>query len=296
MEELAARAQVLVEALPYIRRFRQAVVVVKYGGAAMIDEDLKAAVLQDIVLLHYVGLRPVVVHGGGPEVSALSKRLGLEPQFVHGLRVTDAATMEVAEMVLGGRLNKHLVDGLQRAGGRAVGLSGKDDRTILARKLTRHEGEEVDLGFVGEIVAVNTDLLDLLVSNGYIPVLSSVGVGEDGTSYNINADHLAGRVAAELGATKFVMLTDVRGLLREPPDESTLIPRLTALQARQMMESGAIEGGMIPKLEGCLMAAEGGVERVHIIDGRIRHALLMEIFTDRGIGTLIARDAASLPS
>lgn len=295
MDELRGRAQILVEALPYIQRFHDAVVVVKYGGAAMVDEGLKEAVLQDLVLLRYVGMRPVLVHGGGPEVSDMMRRVGLEPKFVGGLRVTDAETMEIAEMVLGGRLNKNLVDGLQRAGGRAVGLSGKDDRTILARRLATHEGKPVDLGFVGEIVAVNPDLLLLLVSHGYIPVISSVGVDEEGTSYNLNADHLAGRLAAELDAAKFVLLTDVRGLLRDAGDPTSLVSRLTADEARELLAAGRVEGGMIPKLEGCLQAADGGVPRVHIVDGRLPHALLMEIFTDRGIGTLIARTAEDLP-
>lgn len=295
MDKLTARARTLIEALPYIRRFHNALVVIKYGGAAMIDEDLKAAVLQDVVLLRYVGMRPVLVHGGGPEVSALMKRLGKEPEFVQGLRVTDAETMEIAEMVLGGRLNKHLVDGLQRAGGRAVGLSGKDDRTILARKLETHQGQTIDLGFVGEIKAIRPELIHLLVDSGFIPVLSSVGVDEEGISYNINADTLAGRLAAELQADKFILLTDVRGLLEDPRDEATLIGRLTAAQAREMIAAGSIAGGMIPKLEACLEACQGGVERVHIIDGRLPHALLMEVFTDDGIGTLIARDESCLP-
>ncbi|MCC7493009.1 MAG: acetylglutamate kinase [Fimbriimonadaceae bacterium] len=295
MEQLAARAQTLVEALPYIRKFHDAVVVIKYGGAAMVDNQLKAAVLQDIVLLWYVGMRPVLVHGGGPEVSALMKRLGMQPEFVRGLRVTDQGTMEVAEMVLGGKINKDLVDGLNQAGGRAVGLSGKDDRSILARKLETHEGQPIDLGFVGDIVSIRPDLIRLLVDHGYIPVLSSIGVGVDGTSYNINADTLAGRVAAELGAAKFVMLTDVRGILRDPRDEGSLVGRITAAEVGDLIADGTIDGGMIPKVAACLEASQGGVPRVHIIDGRIEHGLLMEIFTDRGIGTLIAKDAAALP-
>lgn len=294
MEELAARAQILIEALPYIRRFHNAILVIKYGGAAMVDEDLKAAVLKDVVLLHYVGMRPVVVHGGGPEVSALMRRLGKEPEFHKGLRVTDAETMEIAEMVLAGRTNKHLVDGLQRAGGRAVGLSGKDDRLILARKLSSHGGEPVDLGFVGDIVELRTELLFHLLDAGYIPVLSSVGVGVDGTSYNINADTLAGRLAAELGASKFIMLTDVRGILTDPKNEATLISRVTAAEIRERIADGTIGGGMIPKVEACLEATTGGVDRAHIIDGRLPHALLMEIFTDQGIGTMIARQAEGL--
>jgi acetylglutamate kinase len=293
MEELQSRAQVLIEALPFIRMFHDAVVVVKYGGAAMVDEDMKRAVLHDLTLLHFVGLRPVLVHGGGPEVSALMRRLGKEPEFRGGLRVTDAETMEIAEMVLGGRLNKDLVDGLQMAGARAVGLSGKDDRTILARKMEEHEGQAVDLGFVGEIVTINPALIRLLVDNGFIPVLSSVGVGQDGTSYNINADHLAGKLAARLEARKFIMLTDVPGLLADPKDPDTLVRRTTTGEVREMIARGAISGGMIPKLEGCLMAAEGGVERTHILDGRLPHAILMEIFTNSGIGTLITRGSAA---
>ena len=296
MEELAARAQILIEALPYIRRFHDAVVVIKYGGAAMVDDQLKAAVLQDVVLLRYVGMRPVVVHGGGPEVSGMMRRLGKEPEFVKGLRVTDAETMEVAEMVLGGRTNKHLVDGLQRAGGRAVGLSGKDDHMVLARKLETHDGEAVDLGYVGDIVRIDTKLLNDLLDGGFIPVLCSIGVGEDGTSYNINADTLAGRLAAELQATKFIMLTDVRGILTDPSDDSTLVSRVVARQATEMIADGVIAGGMIPKVQACLEATNGGVDRVHIVDGRLPHALLMEIFTDRGIGTMIARSAECLPS
>ncbi len=289
MEETALRAQILVEALPYIRAFADTTVVIKYGGAAMIDPEMKRAVLQDLVLLRYVGIKPVLVHGGGPEVSALMRRLGREPEFRGGLRVTDAETMEVAEMVLGGRVNKDLVDGLQRAGGRVVGLSGKDDRTILARKMVEHDGQPVDLGFVGEIVSINPDLIAMLVESGYIPVLSSVGVGEDGASYNINADHLAGRLAAELQAAKFIALTDVPGLLEDPSDESTLIRRLSAREVRARIADGRISGGMIPKLEGCLMASDGGVERVHILDGRLPHAMIMELFTDTGVGTLIQR-------
>jgi len=292
MDDLGARAQVLIEALPYIRKFQDAIVVVKYGGAAMVDEDMKRSVLQDIVLLRFVGIKPVLVHGGGPEVSALMRRLGKEPEFRGGLRVTDQETMDIAEMVLGGRLNKDLVDGLQMAGGRAVGLSGKDDRTILARKMEEHEGHPIDLGFVGDIVAINPALITLLVDNGYIPVLSSVGVGEDGTSYNINADHLAGRLAAKLGADKFIMLTDVPGLLDDPKDPTTLVHRLTAAEVRQRIEDGRITGGMIPKLEGCLMASDGGVKRVHIIDGRLAHSMLMEVFTDHGVGTLVTRRPA----
>ncbi|MBI2302280.1 MAG: acetylglutamate kinase [Armatimonadetes bacterium] len=296
MDELMARAQILIEALPYIQEFHDALVVVKYGGAAMVDAELKAAALQDLVLLRYVGMRPVLVHGGGPEVSGLLKRLGKTSEFVRGLGVTVAETMEAAEMVLAGRVNKGLVNDIQRAGGRAVGLSGKDDGLVLCRRLDTYEGEPIDLGYVGEIERINPAVVDLLVHHGIIPVISSIGVGEDGTSYNINADTLAGRLAAELQARKFILMTDVPGICTDPNDPATLVSRLTAAQAREMLESGAVSGGMIPKVLGCIEAAEAGVERVHIIDGRVPHGLLIEIMTNRGVGTLIARDEAALPS
>lgn len=287
MENLSRRANILLEALPFIRKFYGKTIVIKYGGAAMVKEELKEAAITDIVLMHYVGMRPILVHGGGPEVSQMMNRLGLEPQFVGGLRVTDAETMDVAEMVLGGKINKQIVSLINQHGGRAVGLTGKDAHLICAEKLTHHGGEEVDLGYVGEVRQINPEIIHLLVREGYIPVVSSIGVGIDGTSYNLNADHIAGQLAAALGATKLIMLTDVRGILRDKHDESTLISELTALEARRMLEGSQFDSGMIPKVQGCLMAVENGVERVHIIDGRIKHSLLMEIFTEGGIGTMI---------
>lgn len=280
----AQRAAVLIEALPYLRQFYGKTLVVKYGGNAMIDERLKEQVMQDVALLHYVGIRPILVHGGGPEISALMKQMGHEPTFVGGLRVTDAATMEIVEMALAGKTNKGIVAILNRQGARAVGLSGKDANLIVARKRVSPQG---DLGFVGEITQVNADLLHLLADNGYIPVISSVAIGEDGESYNVNADHAAGAIAAEVKAAKLIMLTDVEGLYADFQDKSSLISEMDAGRAREMLATGAAEKGMIPKLEACITAIEGGVERAHLIDGRQPHAILIEVFTDAGIGTMI---------
>ncbi|HZO88644.1 MAG TPA: acetylglutamate kinase [Chthonomonadaceae bacterium] len=280
----AARAAVLIEALPYLRRFYGKTIVVKYGGNAMIDETLKSQVMQDIALLHYVGIRPILVHGGGPEISALMKQMGHEPTFVGGLRVTDAATMEIVEMVLAGKTNKGIVSLLNKQGAKAVGLSGKDANLIMAYKMESPQG---DLGYVGEVAQVNAEILNLLGEQGYIPVISSVAIGPDGESYNVNADHVAGHIAAAVGAVKLVILTDVEGLYADYSDKSSLIHEMDVARAEQMLASGAAERGMIPKLEACITAVEGGVERAHLIDGRLPHALLIEIFTDTGIGTML---------
>src|SRR5258708_6971702 len=280
------RAGVLTEALPYFREFYGKTLVVKYGGNAMIDDRLKEQVMQDIALMHYVGIRPSLVHGGGPEINALMKQMGHEATFVGGLRVTDAATMEIVEMALTGKTNKGIVALLNRQGAKAVGLSGKDANLIVARKM---ESEQGDLGFVGEITTVNTELLHLLADQGYVPVISSVAIGEDGESYNVNADHAAGAIAAEVKAAKLIMLTDVEGLYRDFSDKSTLISEMGVADAHEMISSGAAEKGMIPKLEACITAIEGGVGRAHLIDGRHAHAILIEVFTDTGIGTMIRR-------
>ena len=277
-------AAVLIEALPYLKQFYGKTIVVKYGGNAMIDEELKTQVMQDIALLHYVGIRTILVHGGGPEINAMLGQMGIESHFIGGLRVTDAATMEIVEMVLAGKTNKGIVSLLNKQGAKAVGLSGKDANLLIAYKMESPEG---DLGFVGEIAQVNTDLLNLLVEQGYIPVVSSVAIGPDGESYNVNADHAAGHIAAAVGASKLVMLTDVEGLYANYPDKSSLISVMDVAQAEAMIESGAAERGMIPKLEACIAAVEGGVPRAHLIDGRQPHALLIEIFTDTGIGTMV---------
>ncbi len=283
-EDPATRAHILIEALPYIRQYWGQTFIIKYGGNAMVREDLKSQVMQDIALLHYVGIRPVVVHGGGPEISSLMKQLGMEPSFIGGLRVTDAATMEVVEMVLTGKTNKDIVSRLNRQSVRAIGISGKDDNCIQARKLDSPAG---DLGFVGEIVQIKADILRLLVREGYIPVVSSVAIGADGESYNVNADHAAGAIAAELNASKLILLTDVEGVYRDFQDKRSLISEMDVTQAAELIEEGQAERGMIPKLEACMQALQGGVGRAHLIDGRLPHALLIEIFTDSGIGTMI---------
>jgi acetylglutamate kinase len=278
----ATRVRVLSEALPYIQQFAGRTIVVKYGGAAMKDGRLKETVIRDIVFLSCVGLRPVVVHGGGPEINSWLDKLGIEPQFKNGLRVTDAATMDVVEMVLVGRVNKELVALITQAGGSAVGLCGKDGGLIRARP----QGD-VGIGFVGEVAATDVKLLDSLVKNGYIPIVSSVAADEKGQAYNINADTVAGELAAALGAEKMILMTDTPGILRDYKDPSTLINKVDIQEARQLIETGIVGGGMIPKVNCCVRSLAQGVKAAHIIDGRIPHALLLEIFTDAGIGSMI---------
>jgi acetylglutamate kinase len=287
MQPLAERAQILVEALPYLRQYAGATLVIKYGGSAMTDPALRASVLRDVVLLRYVGMQPIVVHGGGPEISETMKRMGLTPQFVDGLRVTDEPTMEVAEMVLAGKTNSDLVGTINRQGGRAVGLSGKDADLLQARK--RSEGG-VDLGLVGEIERVNADIIHSLVSGGFLPVIAPIGFDAEGRTYNLNADHAAGAIAAALDAEKLIILTDVAGVLEDQADPDSLISELRASRARALITSGRIEAGMVPKVEACLRAVEGGAGRAHIINGSLPHALIMEVFTDRGIGTMVVRE------
>ncbi|MBF2083046.1 acetylglutamate kinase [Thermoleptolyngbya sp. C42_A2020_037] len=278
----ATRVRVLSEALPYIQQFAGRVVVVKYGGAAMKDSNLKETVIRDIVFLSCVGLRPVVVHGGGPEINTWLNKLGIEAQFKNGLRVTDAATMDVVEMVLVGRVNKELVALVNQAGGSAVGLCGKDANLIKARP----QGEE-GIGFVGEVQSTDTKLIEALVREGYIPIVSSVAADDQGQAYNINADTVAGELAAALGAEKLILMTDTPGILKNYHDLSTLIPRLDIQEARRLIESGIVSGGMIPKVNCCVRSLAQGVKAAHIIDGRLPHALLLEIFTDAGIGSML---------
>ncbi|NJO80281.1 MAG: acetylglutamate kinase [Cyanobacteria bacterium RM1_2_2] len=280
----ATRVRVLSEALPYIQQFAGRTIVVKYGGAAMKDAHLKETVIRDIVFLACVGLRPVVVHGGGPEINSWLDKLGIEPQFKNGLRVTDAATMDVVEMVLVGRVNKELVALINQAGGKAVGLCGKDGNLIRARP----QGD-LGIGFVGEVMATDVKLLESLVQNGYIPIVSSVAADETGQAYNINADTVAGELAAALGAEKMILMTDTAGILRDFQDPSTLIAKVDIQQARELIETGVVGGGMIPKVNCCVRSLAQGVKAAHIIDGRIPHALLLEIFTDAGIGSMIVR-------
>lgn len=284
MQEAIHQANVLVQALPYMQRYSGKRFVVKYGGAAMIDERLKAQVMQDIVLLRTVGIQPVLVHGGGKEVSEVMQRMGLQPRFAGGLRVTDAETMEIVEMVLAGTTNKGIVSLIHRAGGKAVGLSGKDGNLLVAKKLTP-DGR--DIGYVGEVVQVNPEVIEVLSVAGYIPVVSSVAIGEDGQSYNVNADHAAGAIAAALRAEKLIVLTDVAGVLANLQDPSSLISEMSVTEAEELLRNGKAESGMAPKLEACITALRGGVQRAHIIDGRLPHAILMEVFTDRGVGTMV---------
>ncbi|MEM9767519.1 MAG: acetylglutamate kinase [Cyanobacteria bacterium P01_D01_bin.71] len=276
------RVRILSEALPYIQQFRGRTMVIKYGGAAMKDDILKASVVRDIVFMYCVGIRPVVVHGGGPEINTWLTKLNIEPQFKDGLRVTDAQTMDVVEMVLVGRVNKELVSLINQAGGAAVGLCGKDGNLITARS----QGD-ADVGFVGEVTNIEPGLIKALVADGYIPVISSVASDPTGQAYNINADTVAGELAAALNAEKLVLLTDTRGILHNYKDPSTLIPKLDIKQARQLMEAGIVAGGMIPKVQCCVRSLAQGVGAAHILDGRINHALLLEIFSDTGIGSML---------
>lgn len=282
------RVETLLEALPYIRLFNGKTVVIKYGGAAMSSADLKEEFATDIVLLRYVGIRPIIVHGGGSEVSGLMKKLDLPVNFVDGLRVTDEATMEVARMVLVGKINKEIVSLINRCGARAVGLGGDDGMLLVAEKLIRKaaDGTVLNLGQVGEVVSVNTSLLDLLGSD-YVPVVASVGTGTLGESYNINADTVAGAIAAALKAEKLIFLTDVAGLLADVDDEDSLVSECTATDLQSMVENDQISRGMIPKVEAVLSALGQGVEAAHIIDGRVAHSVLLEILTDAGVGTKV---------
>jgi acetylglutamate kinase len=284
------RVETLLEALPYIRLFNGKTVVIKYGGAAMSSADLKEEFATDIVLLRYVGIKPIIVHGGGSEVSGLMKKLDLPVSFVDGLRVTDEATMEVARMVLVGKINKEIVSLINRYGARAVGLGGDDGMLLVAEKLIRKaaDGTVLDLGQVGEVVSVNTSLLDLLGLD-YVPVVASVGTGTLGESYNINADTVAAAIAAALKAEKLIFLTDVAGLLADVDDEDSLISECTATDLQSMVENGQISRGMIPKVEAVLSALGQGVEAAHIIDGRVAHSVLLEILTDAGVGTKVLR-------
>ncbi len=292
MQELINKAKVLMEALPYIKRFTNTTIVIKYGGHAMADERLKESFAQDIVLLKYIGLNPVIVHGGGPQINETLKKYGIVSEFVRGMRVTDSQTMAVVEMVLVGQVNKEVVGLINRHGGRAVGLCGKDGELLLSRKLLQEiqgaDGsvEQLDLGFVGDVVQVNRELIETLERARFIPVIAPTGVGVDGQSYNINADVVAGRVAAALGAEKLILLTDVRGVNDKSGQLQTSIP---VAQMQALINDGTIAGGMIPKVECCAEALAGGVKKAHIIDGRVEHAVLLEIFTDTGIGTEIVK-------
>lgn len=282
---------VLIEALPYIKKFHNKKILIKYGGHAMVDDEAMSSTARDTVLLKYVGMKPIIVHGGGPEISRSMDKLGKEPEFIQGLRVTDEETMEIIEMVLVGKISTEIVSELIKHDGAAISLSGKDSSLIFAhRKGARKiEGidEEVDLGLVGEVDCVNTDLLDMFVENDYIPVISPVGIAEDGASLNLNADTAAGEVASAVKAEKLIILTDVPGVLRDPNDPDSLIQKIRISEIPDLIDQGIITGGMIPKIDTCVKAIENGVKSCHIIDGRKKHSLLLEIFTTDGIGTMI---------
>ena len=277
VQKLIDKAEVLIEALPYIRRFLDKTLVIKYGGHAMTDEELRASFAVDVVLLKYIGLKPVIVHGGGPQIERTLGRLGIASRFVKGLRVTDDATMEVVEMVLGGTVNREIVELVQRGGGQAIGLTGNDGRMLLVRK-------REELGRVGEVAAVDPAPIRALTEAGFIPVIAPIGVDAHGVTHNVNADEAAGAIARALQAEKLILLTDVEGV----KDRSgRLIGQLSEPEVKKLVEEGTIAGGMIPKVECCLDALRGGVNRAHIVDGRILHAILLEVFTDGGVGTLL---------
>lgn len=280
------RSQILIDALPYIQNYHDKIVVVKYGGNAMTNSELKEAVMSDIVLLSEVGIKVVLVHGGGPEINAMLNRVGVESRFINGLRYTDAETMDIVKMVLSGKVNKELVSALQLHGGKALGLCGCDGEMIMAKKL---EGD-VDLGYVGEIKKITTKpILDAL-NNGYVPIIATVGTSETGQAYNINADTAAARIASCLRAEKLILMTDIKGLLRDKDNDETLIPTVNVSEVPYLKSTGIISGGMIPKIEGCLGTVLRGVGRAHIIDGRIPHSIILETFTKNGIGTMIIKE------
>ncbi|OGQ84076.1 MAG: acetylglutamate kinase [Deltaproteobacteria bacterium RIFCSPLOWO2_12_FULL_60_19] len=292
MERHIGKAEVLMEVLPFIRRFYGKTFVIKYGGSAMTDEELKNSFAQDIVLLKYVGINPVVVHGGGPQINEMLEKVGTPTQFVRGMRVTDQATMDIVEMVLVGKINQEIVNLINQHGGTAVGLSGKDGELIIARKMTvtvktdGGEPETVDIGMVGEIVGINPTIINSLGENKFIPVIAPVGVGRKGETYNINADLVAGQIAEALGAEKLILLTDVEGVKDK---DGGLLSTLKVNQARRLIQDGVVGEGMIPKVECCMEALKGGVSKTHIIDGRVKHAVLLEIFTKEGVGTEVVR-------
>jgi acetylglutamate kinase len=291
MQKLIDKADVLLEALPYIQRFFNKTIVIKYGGHAMDDEDLKVSFIRDVILMRYIGLNPVIVHGGGPQIDGMLEKIGKKSNFVEGMRVTDGETMDIVEMVLVGKVNKEIVSMINQYGGHAVGLSGMDGGLIRARKLwiprrgkDEQEKDLLDIGQVGEVESIDPEVIETIKNNKWIPVIAPVGIGPAGEMYNINADLVAGKIAASLRAEKFILLTDVEGVL---DGEKRLISTMNADTAGRLLKEGIIKGGMIPKVNCCLQALREGVKKTHIIDGRVKHAILLEIFTDEGIGTQI---------
>ena len=295
MLDAEKKAGTLVEALPYIQEFYGKTIVIKYGGNAMINEELKQKVMEDVSLLKYVGMRPVIVHGGGPDITQFLKKVGKQSAFVSGLRVTDEETVEIAEMVLDGKVNSDIVNMLNCRGVKAVGLSGKDAGLIKASKKLATVYDEagkqanVDIGYVGQVAAIDTSILDTLLDNGYIPVIAPIGVGDDGESYNINADYVAAEIAGALKAEKLLLLTDTEGVYKDFEDKDTFISTLTVAEAKDYIKTGIIYGGMIPKIEACLKSIESGTNKVHIIDGRQPHSIILELLTSSGIGTQVIK-------
>jgi len=289
LEKYLSKAEVLIEALPYIQRFNRKVIVVKYGGSAMVDEALKRRVIQDVTLLKLVGFKPIIVHGGGKDISRMVERVGMEPKFVNGLRVTDEDTMEIAEMVLN-KVNKSLVQLVESLGVRAIGISGKDGALL---KVDKKYSNGEDIGFVGDIKEVNIEILHDLLEKDFLPIICPIGLDDDYNTYNINADDAACAIARAMEAEKLAFLTDIEGVYKDPKDPETLISELTVSEAENLMQEGYIGGGMLPKLQNCVDAINNGVSRVHILDGRIPHCLLLEIFTNKGIGTAILKDDGS---
>ena len=289
MKPFIDKAKILIEALPYIQRFYGKTVVIKYGGNAMINDELKNKVMEDVTLLKYIGINPIVVHGGGPDISSALKRFDIKSEFINGLRVTDQETMNVAKMVLIGKTNKEVVSLLGTKGGKGVGISGIDGGLLKCKKLyTEVDGQKVDIGYVGDIIDVNSKMLNDLTKEDYIPVVAPIGVDEEGNSYNINADTVAGAIAASLQAEKLILITDIEGI-KESADSDEIIYKISKKEIHQMIDEEKIVGGMIPKVKGGIEAIDAGVNTVHIIDGRIPHCLLLEIFTDSGIGTMITK-------
>lgn len=288
---------ILVEALPYIKKFHKKKIMIKYGGHAMIDSNAKSSTARDTVLLKYVGMQPIVTHGGGPEISRSMNKLGKEPQFIEGLRVTDQETMDIVKMVLVGKINTEIVANIGIHGGKGVGLSGKDNQLLMARKrapqviVNNKTGEEktVDLGLVGEIESINPEIIDVLTSNDYIPIISPIGVDERGNTLNLNADTVAGDLASNVDAEKLIILTDVPGILQDPDDPDSLIKKVNVNETLELIDQGIVKDGMLPKVLTCINAIQNGVSSAHIIDGRIKHSILLEIFTKMGIGTMITR-------
>lgn len=290
LEKTIEKAGILAEALPWIKKFYGKTIVIKFGGNAMENKNLVEGILKDVVLLKYIGMNPIVVHGGGPAINETLGKLGKESEFKFGNRVTDKETMEVVEMVLTGKINKELVAIINKHGGKAIGISGKDGNLIEAdKKYLVENNDQIDMGFVGKVKKINPNILELLDKEEYIPVISPVGVDGEGNSYNINADYVAGEIAGAINADKFILLTNVQGIMKDPEDSSTLLSILYFNEVNRLINGGTISGGMLPKVEACMEAIKLGVNRAHILDGRIKHALLLEVFTDEGIGTMIEK-------